>query len=476
MSLTCVAHLRYINLMTTRTTKAPESPILHDEADDMAVTNRTPETRALTQDSAQFEAMKTATFQKVYDPLNSTVIMQSPVGQTLELNVRDVLNTALPFHSGPAMMATTAPATNPSVPKPPSGEFSGTMVLSIAALLQGEAQPTLPFGQSAMPASPPVPAPVSPPIATLPTPAPEVKTIGQTVFTSGYPQTANAPVEYNAARLDTPATMDTFEVNRHNIVMLYLHRPSMPRIVRKPVWQPILEELDDVPMDPDADDPALSQDPAEIQEQMEAYAILRRGRSIAREDASKALDKAANKAGRFAPPIELFEGSLEPTPDEIETLRAFTALIPAYIKQPERMLEDALAAANVFLQNATAAFTAPLIRRHVQDLRQAYGTSKTIVPWDEVNALVVRALSERRQYQKQQFLGVEHLRASLYLFGQTTPEVVFIPLEVVQFLPLTPEFPARILAEIHFAQDPQGSNAMVLRCLALGHVIRRNST
>lgn len=463
--------------MTTRTTNDPAHPLAHDDADDMAVTNRTPGIRTGAQDSAQFDAMTTAKFQKYSDPLNSTVVMPSPVGQTLELKVPDIFDAALPFQAGPAVMATTAPGTNPSAPKPPSGEFSGTMVLSIAALLQAEAQPTLPFGQSPLPPSPATPTPVSSLLSPKPTPAPtlEGKTIGQTVVTEGYPKIANTLVDFNAARHETPATVGASEAPRHNIVMLYLHRPSMARIVRKLIWQPILEELDDEPLDLDADDPALSQDPAEIQEQMEAYAILKRGRGIVRENALKALDLAANRAGRFVPPIELFEGTLEPTLDEIETLRAFVAIIPAYVKQPDRTLEEALASATVFLKSAAATFTPPLIRRHMQDLRQAYGANKAAPPWDEIKALVVRALLERRQYQKQQVLGGEHFRASLHLFGQTSPEVVYIPTDAMLFLPLAPQFPTRILAEIHFTQDSRDSEALALRCLALGHVIRRNS-
>lgn len=437
--------------------------------------------------SDPFDGLKTTQMPRP-DALASTVVWNEPSTVSAPSPMPSLSVASFGVQTQPP------PGVNP-------GEFSSTMTLSKADLVDAGGKPALPFARSTPIEAPPVernlpttldairtqlamgaplPQPIAPihaplPVSPVSPEMPAAKTIGQTFVTDGYARTSAVAVEAPTAHAAAIAATTAPEAPREAIVLLYLHRPSMPRIVRKPAWQPILDARDDEPVDPESDDPALSPDPAEIQEQSEAYAILKKGRCIDRDDALAALDVAANKAGRFAPPMELFQGEIEPALDEIEVLRGLLAIIPEYVPERDARLEKVLGAATTFMNGAGATYARPLVKKHIAEVRQAYGTSKPTAPIDELDALVVQTLVEQRQYQKQRVLGGEHIRTSLHQFGQSQPLIVYIPADAAMFLPLAARFSARILAEIHFAQDHQNPNAMALRCLALANVIRRNA-
>lgn len=439
----------------TRQREAPPSP----------TTNPTAPTDPL--DNAKTVEIRRA------DVLSSTVVLQPQTTLTLDTRALGANAPApLPFQPGPTPAIAT-PDVSAMPPRP--GEFTGTVALSVAQVLQG--QTALPFDQ----AKPIVPSPAP---SELPdvfrahlagasaTPAPPARTIGEVVAAGGFAFPPPSPAAQVMVRPEQPLLSPTLETPQEAIVLLYLHRPSMQRIARKPAWQPILDALEEQPLDPEADDPALSADPAEIQEQTQVYAILKQGRITDREGATLALEKAANKPGRFAPPVDLFEGELEPSLDNLAELRAWMAIVPAVVSGDER-LQSALTAATSFLDSPAASYAPPFVRRHIADIRDAFAAGKHARRLDEIEYLVVRSLLEQRQYQKRNVLGGEHLRALLHCFGQTEPSVVYVPLEAASFLPLQPRFRMRMVAEIHFAQDEQETQLLAWRCLALSSVTRR---
>lgn len=407
------------------------------------------------------------------DPLASTVVMSSNTTMTIDRKELQDAGLALPFQSAPA----TAIPISVAVPVPPrAGEFTGTVSLSVAEVLRAEARAATPFESS--PSLAPVPLDVSralhtPRNAPTSTPTAPARTIGEAAVAGILSVPAVSTASFVAAQIvgADPAPVAP-EAPQDAVVLLYLHRPAMQRIVRKPAWQPILDALEDEPIDPESDDAALSTDPAEIHDQTQAYAILKQGRRIDRVMAAAALDTAANKAGRFAPPIEIIEGELEPSLDEIELLRTWLAIVPSLGSRDER-LQLALDAATTFLATPGAAYAPPLVRRHLAEVRQVYSTGKHATPMDEIDQLVNRALLEQRHYQKRSVLGGEHLRAVLHCFGQSQPFVVYVPLDAAANLPLAPTFCARLLAEVHYAQDDQETDSIALRSLALASVVRR---
>jgi len=403
--------------------------------------------------------------------------------------------SVLPFRESPPGIVPPVVQT-PAAPQYP--DFTGTVRMSLDAQLRAEIQQAVPFTSLASPKpSAPAPAAVmampdvtalnaqsspgglpeafrahlsaSAPVATPPRTIGEAAVAGVLGLSNEAARTANV-LEEARPGLANAAPMQT---SRDPIVLLYLDRASIPRIVRKPAWQKILDAMDDVPIDPEADDPALSRDPSEIQDQAQIYAIMKRGRAVDIRDAYAALDAAAAKPGRFAPPIEIFEGHIEPLFDEVEHLRALVSIVTPFAKGQEK-LEQTLVAAKELLELAASTNVGPLARQHRSEIRTAYTSGKQGLPFDEIVTLVLRGLLEQRKYQKQSVLGGEHICARFHVAGYDESQPMYIPAEAATFLPLSQRFFARAIVEIHFAQDERETNGMAWRCLALGNFVRRN--
>jgi hypothetical protein len=246
----------------------------------------------------------------------------------------------------------------------------------------------------------------------------------------------------------------------------------VPRIARKPGWQRILDDLEEEPIDPE-DDPALSTDPAAIQDRAQVHAILDRGAAIDAEAVRGALEAAFQKRGRFAPPIALVDGELEPLFDELETLKAMVSAA-APIAAGDEALKTAIASAREYL-GLPDLVSAPAVASGLSArIREAFAHGKRSLPADHLDVQVERALLERRCYQKRKIFGGPHLRALLHPFppGEGSPMVAYLPAAAADELPMYPRFPARMLAELHVTVDVQEARPEALRVVALGRVVR----
>lgn len=417
------------------------------------------------------------------DKLNMTVTGIQPVDAAIK--------SALPFREN----APGAPVHfRPPGGAPPTAEFTGTLTLSLDEQVRAEIQRITPFHHSpevlpkttdpAAPIYEPQYVPV-PPNAEMPdafrthlgaaAPAPPPpRTIGESAVAGVFAiplEALRAPVDESHS---APA-LASKEARPDPLVLLYLERSSIPRIVRKPVWQKILDAMEDEAIDPEADDPALSSDPLEIQHQAQTYAILKQGRVVGIPAAEAALEAAVAKRGRFAPPIELFEGELEPIFDDVEFLRALVATLNPLATNDEK-LERTLQVASQVLQAAGSTNVAPLARKQRLEVQTAYQNGQRAMFFDEIEALVLRGMLEQKKYRLQTILGGEHLCAWFSMPGHEKPELVYVPSEAAPFLPLSKRFLARMIAEIHIPQDDDENHSMVIRCLALSKVVRKRQS
>ncbi|MDI1430655.1 DUF2169 family type VI secretion system accessory protein [Polyangium sorediatum] len=282
------------------------------------------------------------------------------------------------------------------------------------------------------PAPSPAPAP-SPWASGAPqTPAPEAvepivaarKTIGEVVVEGALPaapaaSTAEAPgFTVAEATYRGPARGDA-------LLLLWLDRKSMPRVVRKRAWQEILDAREEEPIDPEIDDPALFKDPAEMEDRAQAHVILDRAAPVGFGGLLDVATRAA-KRGSLVPPLEMCEGELVLTFDASEASR----------------------------------------------LRESYAARTPAPAGEERDELVARALCEERHYERRRLLGGPHLRALLHPPGEPDPMVVYLPAALADELPLFSRFPARLLVEVHFTVDPQEKLPIALRAVALGRVVR----
>lgn len=404
--------------------------------------------------------------------------------------VNTVLRAALPFREGEpgAPLNFSPPGGTSSTP-----DFTGTLTLSLDQQVRAEIQRITPFNNSSEtppkptnPAGPiyepqyvPMPPPTDLPEAfrnhlAVPAPAgPPPRTIGESAVAGVFAIPTEAR-ELIAEALARSPNLEYKPASSDPLVLLYLERPSIFRIVRKPVWQKIIDTMEDEPIDPEADDPALSSDPVEIQQEAQTYAILKQSHIVGIPTAEAALAVAMAKKGRFAPPLEVFEGELEPIFDDVEYLRALVATLTPLAKNDEK-LEQSLQVSSQVLQAAGTTNVAPLARRQRLELKTAYQAGKRAAFFEEIETLVSRGILEQKKYRLQTILGREHLCAWLHIAGHEKPELVYLPSGAAPFLPLSRRFLARMIAEIHIPQDDDEMQSMVIRCLALSKVVKKRA-
>jgi hypothetical protein len=362
----------------------------------------------------------------------------------------------------------------PAVRSPPPRAWKHPTLTAVAPKPLPAASP-MPFGRPPAPSAPPAlvtsPPPATPfaPVAPVEAPTfepPARKTIGDLLAGASAVTPAPAPEAVRSAPDPAPAP------GRDVLLLVWLDKKSLPRILRKPAWQRIVDALQDEPLDPEADDPALSDAPSEVEERAQVFEILDRAAATDREGLYDALSRAAGKRGKLVPPLELVAGDLALPFDEVATLEEMVSAATP-LAAGDEALSGALATANGFLGSPGGKTAAAVAAGLTARIREALRQGKRSLPAGEVDAQVDRALLEGRRYQKRKVLGGPHLRALLFMEGPERPPVVcYLPEGLAEELPMAARFRARIIAEVHLAVDEKEAQPVALRAAALGRVAR----
>ncbi|MDI1484039.1 DUF2169 domain-containing protein [Polyangium sp. y55x31] len=366
---------------------------------------------------------------------------------------------ALPF------AATTPQSPVPQGPKPPALIF---------ATPAPEPAPAASPWASGVPQVPPPEAPGTVVHARAPEPIVAArKTIGEAVVEGGLPVAVAAGSATPA--VEAPGFAVAPSANggmspSDALLLVWLDRKTMPRVVRKRAWQEILDAREEEPIDPEFDDPALFKDPAEMEDRAEAHVILGRAAAVSFEGLLDAAMRAAKKAHAI-PPLEVCEGELSLPFDPIEALKTTAATARPFAAGKEA-LSAAVQEAEGFIGSPGYQNAPGLAERFTRNIREAYALSAHGLGGDDLDVLVARALCEGRHYQRRRVLGGNHLRALLRAPGERHPLVVYLPAAIADDLPLFGQFPARVLGEVHFAVDPEEKLPIALRAVALGRVVR----
>ena len=338
--------------------------------------------------------------------------------------------------------------TGPALPFPAS--LGGARDLRLPANVGG-GLPFLPRVPGATPRPAVLPPPLPPPPA-LPVPVPP-------------PVIAARPAEKNEARVPRPAEAGRAAVSREFIQLVWFDRESAPRIRRPPRWRQVLDDLEQRPVDP-ASDPGPGKDPGEIDDRREVFEILARAEPMDARGAQQALVDAIQDDGKLVGPIVLVAGELELPFDQGEALREAVAAAAPLLSGGDNELREAVAAARELVQAlpvAAGAAEALLAR-----IREAFAREKKGLAPDYLAAQIDRALLAGRHYQKREVLGGTFLRCLL-----TTADgvlLVYLPADLAKKLPMFKRFRARLLGELHPAQDQAETHAEALAGLALARV------
>lgn len=180
---------------------------------------------------------------------------------------------------------------------------------------------------------------------------------------------------------------------------------------------------------------------------------------------------AMDNAGKFVPPMVLTSGELELPFDELEVLKAAMSTALALITAADEELKAAVSAAKDFVQmpglSASPAVSAGLTAR----IREAFVKEKPAWGVEYLDTQLERVLLAGRHYQKREVFGEMCVRCLMWLPGETSELVGYLPAGASKKLPMWKRFRACVMAEVHPAQDQYETSSKTLKVVGLGRLL-----
>jgi len=249
--------------------------------------------------------------------------------------------------------------------------------------------------------------------------------------------------------------------------LVWLDPKVAPVLRRDPRFSPLLEAMEDRPLDRDLDDPALAADAADLDERRETFEVLARGEAVGEEGVTAALAGSVGDDGRVLQPVVLLAGELVFLFDEVEALKAtLSAAAPYAGTDPEaRAILDL---AKEFLSSPGQPSAPAVAEGLATRIRETFD-KRGILKASFVEAQASRALLGGRRYQQRALLGEKHVRALLQT-GAGPGIPTYLDQAVAALLPAADRLRARLLVRVHHALDGYETHPAALHVVALAIV------
>jgi hypothetical protein len=369
--------------------------------------------------------------------------------------------------------APTPPPSRSSEQGAPSG--AGLPFIGSPLKVPSAPPPQEPAPPPLRPAQEPVPPPLRPAqeprgknLWSAPEPAAAPMTVGQlAAIPAGLPEPAPAP---DAAPAVSEAVRPASKLEPGRALhLVWFDAEILPRVRRKPAFQPILDALDGRPVDPDLDDPSTARDPSLVEDRRDVFEVLARGSAADETALNEAVDRAVRDDGKFVPPFLLIAGEVRFPFDEMSTLKATLSIVTPFATGDEP-LKMAIADAREFLRTPDLLSPPGVIEGFTARVQDAFRKMRKAVPPGYLDDQTERVLVEKRLYQRREVFGGPHLRALLFFTPNGRPWPLYVPEAIAGKLPMFARFPARILAEASLQEDQYEAHSHALRAAAIGRV------
>lgn len=329
---------------------------------------------------------------------------------------------------------------------------------------------------------------------STPLPAPAKETIGEMVATAAAVAVVAPSVDRatqdgalaasNAAAGATPWSVPKREARPSNteldmmraeaptemLQLLWYDADSVARIRRVPAWKNVFEEFERSPRSRDLEIVDGAREPWEAEDRQEIFEVLSMATPTDGKGVEEALDGAVGERGKFTPPIVLLAGELDQQFDELEALKAAMSTATPLVTPADEQLRVSVAVAKEFVQVPGLVATPAVCEGLTTRIRDAFVREKKSLPSDYLDQQIERGLLTNRSYQKRDVFGGTHLRCLICLPGEKVPIVGYLPADVAKKLPMWKRFRARLIVEVHAAQDQYESAPRAVMVLALARV------
>lgn len=180
-----------------------------------------------------------------------------------------------------------------------------------------------------------------------------------------------------------------------------------------------------------------------------ALRLVSFGRPDGLAEVHRALAESLDDLTDMDPPLLLVAGDLKPSFDELDLLRA-TVNVAKPLASGDKKLLSAIAVSEEAI-NASHTPRAETLLNLAKQIEQA--CSSPSLPQGYVSAEAERVLVEGRKYKRRLLLGAERVRADLTLARSSDVVTLYLPLALVQSLPLLVSYPIIALVEVRPRED-----------------------
>ena len=354
-----------------------------------------------------------------------------------------------------------------------------------------------PLGREPSSGGPPVnmgaiapPAPVALPAPVMVSTA-VAATVGVTAVSNAAAANARAAAQQQAAAAPQPtaapaAPQPKSGTKAREIVdLLWFDPPALPRIRARDEWKAILDgakpdgakkpkkkslSFDDDDED-DAKASAPAKDPPGVADRRDLSTILARGDALEPDWLSDAINEAVGDDGSFMPPLVLTGGELVFPFDEVEQLKAMVTAVGPFVGSDKKLKEAVDNAKELLDAQALAGGGSGVAEGLTNRIREAFQQTTRMVPPTYPDTQSERALLEQRHYQKRTVFGAPWVRALIAVPGGGNGVPSYLPEELAKQLPMFQRFRAKLIAEVHLAQDQYETSTTALKVVAVARVM-----
>jgi hypothetical protein len=283
-----------------------------------------------------------------------------------------------------------------------------------------------------------------------------------------------------------PATATASE----GLALLWAKPGGSLRLRRIKAYKPLIDALEDRPVDPELDDAGPDEDPMSVEDRREIFEVIAAGKTTDGTGMRKGLGDAIRPDGKFVAPLVLLQATMR-TPFEararlevtLTTVKPFIAppkeqITGGTAEEPETELvytplTEAVGDAKTFLEDADPLCPASLLDGFTKRIVTAFEDEDRDLPAGYLGEETERALLQKRRYQTRLVFGEAHLRTLVDVTGSEEPVPAYLPESLANELPLDTSFRVKFLAELHHRIDRDEASPLALRVVALARVLTR---
>ncbi|MRG92523.1 DUF2169 family type VI secretion system accessory protein [Polyangium spumosum] len=256
---------------------------------------------------------------------------------------------------------------------------------------------------------------------------------------------------------------------RDVVDLIWFDPKSAPKMREHPSWKLLLDKKPE-PRDLDFDDEPPPEEPPDVRDRKDVFAVLTRGVATDAEGIQEAIGDAVADDGTFTPPLVLVSAELTFPFDELETLKATVTAVSPLIAG-DKKLKETVDTVNELLKTPWLSSSSGVAERLTQQVKDAFAQGNRMLPPSYLDSHTERMLLEQRHYQKRTVFGEPWIRSVLVPQGSSSPMPAYLPESLTKKLPMFQRFKARIVAEAHMQQDEYENHPAALKVVALGRVV-----